>query len=68
VMVAVVLLTTLLTPLGLRGAYNLKSAQDAEESLDVAETVPADSYDAEPAPAKSAESTLTDPISRITLT
>jgi Kef-type K+ transport system membrane component KefB len=68
VMVAVVLLTTLLTPLGLRGAYNLKSAQDAEERLDVAETVPADSYDAEPAPAKSAESTLTEPISGTTLT
>src|SRR3989454_9963239 len=61
VMVAVVLLTTLLTPLGLRAAYNLKSAQDAEERL-------AESYDAEPAPPRSAESTLTDPISRITLT
>jgi Kef-type K+ transport system membrane component KefB len=33
VMVAVVLLTTLLTPLVLRGAFNLKSQQDFEEGL-----------------------------------
>ena len=33
VMVAVVLLTTLLTPLALRGAYQLKSRQDEEERL-----------------------------------
>ncbi|MBZ5687431.1 MAG: cation:proton antiporter [Acidobacteriia bacterium] len=33
VMVAVVLLTTLLTPLALRGTYQLKSRQDAEEGL-----------------------------------
>ena len=33
VMVAVVLLTTLLTPVALRGAYHLKSSQDAEEGL-----------------------------------
>jgi Na+:H+ antiporter len=33
VMVAVVLLTTLLTPLALRGAYQLKSPQDMEEGL-----------------------------------
>ena len=33
VMVAVVLLTTLLTPMALRGAYHLKSAQDIEEGL-----------------------------------
>lgn len=33
VMVAVVLLTTLLTPLALRGAYALKSRQDIEEGL-----------------------------------
>jgi len=33
VMVAVVLLTTLLTPLALRGTYQLKSSQDAEEGL-----------------------------------
>ncbi len=36
VMVAVVLLTTLLTPLALRGAYNLKSPQDIEEGLNTA--------------------------------
>lgn len=33
VMVAVVLLTTLLTPVALRGAYHLKSPQDFEEGL-----------------------------------
>ncbi|HXJ87913.1 MAG TPA: cation:proton antiporter [Candidatus Binatia bacterium] len=33
VMVAVVLLTTLLTPLALRGTYQLKSRQDAEQGL-----------------------------------
>lgn len=33
VMVAVVLLTTLLTPLALRSAYNLKSPQDLKEGL-----------------------------------
>jgi Kef-type K+ transport system membrane component KefB len=33
VMVAMVLLTTLLTPLALRGTYQLKSRQDAEEGL-----------------------------------
>jgi Kef-type K+ transport system membrane component KefB len=33
VMVAVVLLTTLLTPLALRGTYQLKSRQDAEEGF-----------------------------------
>ncbi|MGH9512964.1 MAG: cation:proton antiporter [Terriglobales bacterium] len=33
-MVAVVLLTTLLTPLALRGAYQLKSDQDIEEGTD----------------------------------
>jgi Kef-type K+ transport system membrane component KefB len=33
VMVAVVLLTTLLTPLALRGTYQLRSRQDAEEGL-----------------------------------
>jgi Kef-type K+ transport system membrane component KefB len=39
VMVAVVLLTTLLTPLALRGAYNLKSSQDIAEGLNRAEPV-----------------------------
>jgi Kef-type K+ transport system membrane component KefB len=33
VMVAMVLLTTLLTPLALRGTYQLKSRQDKEEGL-----------------------------------
>jgi hypothetical protein len=33
VMVAVVLLTTLLTPVALRAAYHLKSPQDFEEGL-----------------------------------
>ena len=33
VMVAVVLLTTLLTPIALRGTFNLKSPQDMEEEL-----------------------------------
>ena len=33
VMVAVVLLTTLMTPIALRGAYHLKSRQDIEEGL-----------------------------------
>jgi hypothetical protein len=32
-MVAMVLLTTLLTPLALRGTYQLKSRQDKEEGL-----------------------------------
>jgi Kef-type K+ transport system membrane component KefB len=34
VMVAVVLLTTIMTPLALRGTYQLKSAQDAAEKLE----------------------------------
>ncbi len=34
VMVAVVLLTTLLTPIALRGAFSLKSRQDMEEGLE----------------------------------
>jgi Kef-type K+ transport system membrane component KefB len=34
VMVAVVLLTTLLTPIALRGAFHLKSSQDVEEGLE----------------------------------
>jgi Kef-type K+ transport system membrane component KefB len=34
VMVAVVLLTTLLTPIALRGAFHLKSSQDLEEGLE----------------------------------
>ena len=34
VMVAVVLLTTLLTPLALRGTYQLRSRQDTAEGLD----------------------------------
>jgi hypothetical protein len=33
VMVAMVLLTTLLTPIALRGTYQLKSRQDAEEGF-----------------------------------
>jgi Kef-type K+ transport system membrane component KefB len=37
VMVAVVLLTTLMTPIALRGAYHLKSAQDTEEGLNTPE-------------------------------
>jgi Kef-type K+ transport system membrane component KefB len=40
VMVAVVLLTTLLTPVALRGAYHLKSAQDIEEGLNTVEPDP----------------------------
>ena len=35
VMVAVVLLTTLLTPLALRAAFNLKSDQDFEDGLEL---------------------------------
>ena len=34
VMVAVVLLTTLLTPIALRGAFDLKSRQDIEEGIE----------------------------------
>jgi hypothetical protein len=34
VMVAVVLLTTLLTPIALRGAFHLRSSQDIEEGLE----------------------------------
>ena len=37
VMVAVVLLTTLLTPLGLRAAFHLKSEQDIQEGLESSE-------------------------------
>ena len=39
VMVAVVLLTTLLTPIALRGAYHLKSRQDLEEGLATSDDV-----------------------------
>ena len=67
VMVAVVLLTTLLTPLGLRAAYNLKSPQDAAERLDVPEPVLAAGYDVDLLPPASGERTLRDPIRRINL-
>ncbi|HVB34677.1 MAG TPA: cation:proton antiporter [Patescibacteria group bacterium] len=40
VMVAVVLLTTLLTPMALRGAYRLRSPQDVEEGLVVPAPAP----------------------------
>jgi hypothetical protein len=39
VMVAVVLLTTLFTPLALRATYQMKSRQDAEEGLDILPSV-----------------------------
>jgi Kef-type K+ transport system membrane component KefB len=67
VMVAVVLLTTLLTPLGLRGAYNLKSAQDAAEMLDVTNPVLAAVLNPETSQPKNGENTLPEPIRRITL-
>jgi Kef-type K+ transport system membrane component KefB len=40
VMVAVVLLTTLLTPIALRGAFHLKSRQDVEEGLESPDSDP----------------------------
>lgn len=40
VMVAVVLLTTLLTPIALRAAFNLKSRQDTEEGLTSTDSTP----------------------------
>jgi Kef-type K+ transport system membrane component KefB len=40
VMVAVVLLTTLLTPIALRGAFHLKSRQDIEEELEATDSNP----------------------------
>ena len=41
VMVAVVLLTTLLTPIALRGTFNLKSPQDMQEELQLSDPAPA---------------------------
>jgi Kef-type K+ transport system membrane component KefB len=63
VMVAVVLLTTLLTPLALRGTYQLKSRQDAEEGLDLRETG-FEVGQSGPAHTTSIEKTLTEPINR----
>jgi len=69
VMVAVVLLTTLLTPLALRGAYGLKSPQDAEERLDLPELALSATPDLQHAGPKSVEETLADPLNcRVTLT
>jgi Na+:H+ antiporter len=68
VMVAVVLLTTLLTPLGLRGAYNLKSAQDAEERLDAPKPALVAAYEKGTSAPKSPESARPESLSRITLT
>jgi Kef-type K+ transport system membrane component KefB len=45
VMVAVVLLTTLVTPIGLRGAFHLRSSRDIDESFLVAEPVAVASID-----------------------
>lgn len=40
VMVAVVLLTTLLTPIALRGTFNLKSPQDMQEESELSDSAP----------------------------
>jgi Kef-type K+ transport system membrane component KefB len=63
VMVAVVLLTTVLTPLALRGAYHLKSEQDTEEGLGMAEPVFASAGASESSRSKGMEKTLTEPLS-----
>jgi Kef-type K+ transport system membrane component KefB len=61
VMVTVVLLTTLLTPLALRGTYQLKSRQDSEEGLDI--SAPAlEVLESGPVRTTSAEKALTEPI------
>jgi Kef-type K+ transport system membrane component KefB len=70
VMVAVVLLTTLLTPIALRGAFSLKSRQDIEEGLDTTEPgLPSPTADrSSPRPASAPEATKSsreDPVLRI---
>jgi Na+:H+ antiporter len=59
VMVAVVLLTTLLTPLVLRGAYQLKSRQDIEEGLAASDPT-AESPERQDAPSSTAEAASLD--------
>jgi Kef-type K+ transport system membrane component KefB len=61
VMVAVVLLTTLLTPLVLRGTYLLKSRQDAEEGLESVEPT-SEPGELTAARATKADETLIEPI------
>lgn len=63
VMVAVVLLTTLLTPLALRGAYHLKSEQDAEEELGIPEPVFVSAGESESSRSKGMEKALKEPLS-----
>ena len=64
VMVAVVLLTTLLTPLALRGAYGLKSPQDAGGLLNMPELALAAAPELQHGGPRSVEETLVDPINR----
>jgi Kef-type K+ transport system membrane component KefB len=61
VMVAMVLLTTLLTPLALRGTYQLKSRQDAEEGL-YEQTVPVAVDEVTPVLAANASNTMSESI------
>jgi predicted Kef-type K+ transport protein len=62
VMVAVVLLTTLLTPLALRGTYQLKSRQDAEDRLYDQQVVALD--EGNPVLAADASNTLSESINQ----
>ena len=62
VMVAVVLLTTLLTPLALRGTYQIKSRQDVEERLYDQQVVALD--EGNPVLAADASNTLSESINQ----
>ena len=63
VMVAVVLLTTLLTPLLLRATYQLKSKQDMEDGLGISQTIFAISETVTP-PTASTDQALTESINQ----
>ena len=72
VMVAVVLLTTLLTPLGLRAAFHLKSDQDIQEGLIPVSSPDSPSHErAGPSPARDAKAfkdvTANEPMLRVSL-
>jgi hypothetical protein len=62
-MVAVVLLTTLLTPLLLRAAYQLKSRQDMEDGLGVSRTIFA-AHETVTPPTASTDQALTESINQ----
>jgi len=63
VMVAVVLLTTLITPIALRSAFNMKSEEDIEQSLVAVPSVSVSTPE-EPVPAEGDEADAAEDLSK----